>query len=315
MIVGRMKKLIKILAIIVIAAIIYSLVPVVGLYLKKDPVPYTNEEAARKLSSNRGDLFDFIVFGDNHAGFIFNDSATLKLIWNMNREGRFKKAPVDFVINAGDAAFQEGTGWDYRIYNKIRSLIKWPVISAAGNHDKGKDGLTTFSKYAGQSEISFTNRNSYFIVIDNSDGDLTEAQFSNLEEELKNSQGYAHRFIIAHKTPFSPYQQSWYRPELNPWSYRFMKLCERYKVNIVFAGHEHMFKEETLGGVKYIVSGGGGMLTHFPKNDGGYLHYLVVRVYGDYIDYEVRKIFPPLWEYLAYYMWKDAFYLLKDVIL
>lgn len=310
-----MKKLIKILAIIVMAAIIYSLVPVAGLYLRKDPVPYTNEEAAGKLSANRGDLFEFIVFSDNHAGFIFNDSATLKLIRNMNREDRFKKAPVDFVVNAGDVTFQEGTEWDYRIYNKIRSLIKWPVISAVGNHDRNKDGLTAFNKYIGRNEISFIDRNSYFIVIDNADGNLSEEQFSKLEEELKKSKEYARRFIIAHKAPISPYQQSWYRPELNPWSYRFMKLCEKYKVDIVFAGHEHMFKEETLGGVKYIVSGGGGMFTHFPKNDGGYLHYLVVRVYGDYVDYEVRKIFPPLWVYLAYYMWKDAFYLLKDVIL
>ena len=75
-----------------------------------------------------------------------------------------------------------------------------------------------------------------------------------------------------------------------------------------------MFKEENFGGVKYITSGGGGMLTHFPDPDGGYLHYLVVRVYGDYIDYEVRKIFPPVWEFFTYYMWKNAFYFLQNAL-
>ena len=30
-----------------------------------------------------------------------------------------------------------------------------------------------------------------------------------------------------------------------------------------------------------------------PTWDGGYLHYLSIRVYGDYLDYEVRKVFPP----------------------
>ena len=94
-----------------------------------------------------------------------------------------------------------------------------------------------------------------------------------------------------------------------------MKLCEKYKVDIVFSGHEHMFRELTHGGVRYVTSGGGGMLTHIPSYDGGYLHYVVVRVYGDYVDYEVRKIRPPFWEFLTYYMWKDLFYLVKDTLL
>ena len=134
------------------------------------------------------------------------------------------------------------------------------------------------------------------------------------EEDLKRSSAYAHRFIIMHKPPISPYFQSWYRPELSPWSYRFMKLCEQYKVDMVFSGHEHLFKEKSFGGVKYITSGGGGMPTQIPASGGAFLHYTVVRVYGDYIDYEVRKIFPPVWEYLTLYMWKDAFYFLKDVL-
>jgi hypothetical protein len=71
----------------------------------------------------------------------------------------------------------------------------------------------------------------------------------------------------------------------------------------------------SFGGVKYIVTGGGGMITHIPSPDGGYLHYLVVRVNGDYVDYEVRKVFPPLWEFFAYYMWKDLYYLFKDILM
>ena len=93
-----------------------------------------------------------------------------------------------------------------------------------------------------------------------------------------------------------------------------MKLCEKYKVDIVFSGHEHMFRKMEFGGVRYIVSGGGGMIPHIPAWDGGYLHYIVVKVYGDYVDYEVRKVFPPAWELFTYYIWKDAFYFLKSVL-
>ncbi|OGW83605.1 MAG: hypothetical protein A2987_02955 [Omnitrophica bacterium RIFCSPLOWO2_01_FULL_45_10] len=311
-----MKRFKKIFLLIISAAVIYSLVPVVTLYFMKEPAPYMNEKTAEKLSHNKGDYFGFIVFGDCHSGFMFNDSATLKLIRQIDREDRFKKLPIDFVVVAGDATFR-GSEWEHRIYNKTRSLIKWPILTAMGNHDDDDDkGETTkyFKKYIGAKELSFANRGSYFIIIDNAAGDISEECFSAIEEELKKSLAYKHRFIIAHKSPMSPYQQSWYRPELSPWSYRFMKLCERYKVDIVFCGHEHMFKESVFGGVKYITSGGGGMITQIPKRDGGFLHYLVVRVYGDYVDYEARKVSPPLWEYLIYYMWKDAFYLIKDAI-
>lgn len=310
-----MKRSIKILTIIILVTAVYSLVPVAVLYLRSDPAPYTNQQATEKLKGNKGEHFEFIVLGDNHAGLIFNDSAALKLAHSINREDRFKKVPVDFAVISGDIT-NRGSKWDYRIFNKVRASIRRPVMCAIGNHDDNDDrgeDTTYFEKYAGKKEFSFADRNSYFIVINTSSGEVTDPQFSWLEEELKKSSAYQHRFIICHKPPISPYQQSWYRPEVDPWAYRFMKLCEKYKVDIVFSGHEHMFKEMSFGGVKYIVSGGGGMLIQFPDRDGGFLHYVAVRVYGDYVDYEVRKICPPLWEFLLYYLWKDAFYILKCV--
>ncbi|MDO8525330.1 MAG: metallophosphoesterase [Candidatus Omnitrophota bacterium] len=306
-----MKKTLKITALIILAAAVYSFIPVVGLYLQKDPEPYTNAQAVEKLKNHKGDYFEFIVLGDNHSGLILNDSATLKVARSINREGRFKKVPIDFVLISGDITFR-GYPWDYRVFNRIRSMIKMPVISAMGNHDEDQDDGGLFKKNIGAKDFAFSDRNSYFIVLDNISGTLEEAQFSWLEETLAKAPSYAHRFICLHKPPIAPYFQSWYRPEKNLWSYRFMKLCEKYKVDMVFSGHEHMFKEKSFGGVKYITSGGGGMPTQIPSSGGAFPHYTVVKVYGDYVDYEVRLIFPPVWEYLTFYMWKDAFYFLKN---
>jgi len=307
-----MKRFIKITAGIVLLACAFSLVPVMDLYMRKEPVPYTNAEAVKRIANTRSDYFSFIVFGDMHAGLILDDSAALKLINSMNREARFKKIGIDFAISPGDLTFR-GSAWDYSNYNKLRALIKYPVISAMGNHDDDNRGYGRFKKYIGQDEISFANGNSYFIVLNNTTGDFSDEQFANLESELGKASSYKHRFIIMHKPPFSPYQQSWYRPELSKWSYRFMKLCEKYKVDIVFCGHEHMSAQKTFGGVRYIISGGGGMISNIPNQDGGFLHYTVVRVNGDYIDYEVRKVLPPVWEFFAYYMWRDLVYFLKGV--
>ncbi|MBN2453433.1 MAG: metallophosphoesterase [Candidatus Omnitrophica bacterium] len=310
-----MKRALKIAAIGIIAISLYSLTPVISLYMKKDVRQPTNAEAAEKLKANQGELFGFIVFGDNHAGFIFDDSAFLKLIRNMNREDRYRKLPIDFVMNAGDVTFSKGLESDYCTYDKLRSMIKWPVISAAGNHDCQKGGDRRFREHIGEEEFSFTDRNSYFIVLDNKISDLSEKQFFWLDKELTKAAGYRHKFVLMHKSPISSYQRSWFRPELSPWSYKVMKLFEKHKVDIVFAGHEHMFRDNVFGGVRYITTGGGGMLIQIPDSDGGFLHYIVVRVYGDYVDLEVRKIFPPFWEFITYYMWKELFYCLKDVFL
>lgn len=308
-----MKKAALILIAVVLLLSVNSLAPVISLYLRKDSPQPTNEQIAAKLKANAGEHFGFIVFGDNHAGFLFDDSAFVKLMRLANREDRFRKLPVDFAANLGDVTFYNSHEANYRLYNKLRSILKWPVISAMGNHDCQKGGWKHFKKYIGKSEFSFTDRNSYFIVLDNKITELTDEQFSWLEGELVKSAAYKHRFIFMHKPPVSLYQQSWFRPELSGWSYRLMKLCEKHKVDIVFAGHEHMFKKREFGGVRYIISGGGGMLTQIPESDGGFLHYLVVRVNGDYVDYEVRKVFPPVWEFVTYYMWKELFYCLKYV--
>jgi predicted phosphodiesterase len=308
-----MKKILRISGIFVLLLAVYSMIPVIILYISPDPKPYTNREAVEKIKGKTGDYFEFVVLGDNHAGLILDDGATLKLVHNINRERRFKKAPIDFVCIVGDVTFR-GSKWDYRAFNKIRARINKPVICAIGNHDNDKDNGELFAKYTGRDEFSFVDRNSYFIILNNEENDLTEKQFSRLEEDLKKSLAYTHRFVFLHKNPIS-YQQTWYRPEESSWAYRFMKLCEKYKVDIVFSGHEHMFRKGAYGGVKYITSGSGGIITHIPNHEGGFLHYVVVRVYGDYVDYEVRRVMPPFWEFLVYYMWKDIFYFLKGIVI
>jgi predicted phosphodiesterase len=307
-----MRRIIKIILAVILIVTAYSLMPLIVFYLKKDPAPYTNAQAVNALKDNKGDYFAFIVMGDTHAGMPFNDSMSLKVIRHINREDRFRKIPIDFVLSPGDITFR-GSARDYRSYNKLRSLIKWPVISTIGNHDDDH-GIAFFKKYAGAAEFSFPDRSSYFIFLDNHAGDVIDEQFAWLEAELKKSQAYKKTFVVLHKAPFSPYQQSWYRPELSEWSYRFMKLCQEYKVDMVFSGHEHIFKEESFGGVRYIISGGGGMLLYLSESAGGFPHYIVVRVRGDYIDYEVRRVFPPFWTYIGYYMWKEIFYFLKGVV-
>ncbi len=292
-----------------LAMVFYSFLPMVHFWVMdgsgKDD---NNESNISKLMDKSGVYFSFIVFGDNHAGLIFNDSAAIKLIWHMNREDRFRKVPIDFVLNAGDVTL-DGADSHYRRYKKVQKLIKYPVISAIGNHDEPE----LFKEYCGSAEFSFANRNSYFIVLNNQKGNPSEEQFEWLEKELSKGQDYEHIFVILHKPPFDPYQQEWYNEDNSPWAYRFRKLCAKYGVKKVFSGHKHMFKSAFFDGVEYIVTGGGGMLTEIPDSEGGYHHYVRVMVNNDYVTYEVRKVSPPLWQILTYYMWKEAVYWFRNL--
>ncbi|RKY41423.1 MAG: hypothetical protein DRP85_06330 [Candidatus Makaraimicrobium thalassicum] len=299
----------RIIVILFIAATVYSFLPLIPFWFMEGAGPDDNNQAnVEKLRDNRGAYFSFIVFGDNHAGLIFNDASTIKEIWHMNREDRFWKVPIDFVLSAGDITL-DGKRPHFLAYKKLQKLIKFPVIAAIGNHDDRQ----LFEEFCGDKEFSFSNRNSYFIVLDNEGGQLGESQFRWLEEQLRKGQEYDHIFIAMHKPPFDPCQQEWYNMDNQPWAYRFRKLCGRYNVDMVFTGHKHMFKHERFDGVDNIVTGGGGMLIEIPEADGGYLHYVRVMVNHDYVTYEVRKISPPLWEYLTYYLGKEAMYWFRNL--
>jgi 3',5'-cyclic AMP phosphodiesterase CpdA len=214
--------------------------------------------------------------------------------------------------------------YETSINSEFLGFIKTQVAAdyfptAIGNHDDdiddGEKGIALFNKYCGDTEFSFIDRNSYFIVLDNKIGDLSDSQFKWLEGQFVKGQEYDNIFVLMHKPPFNPYQQSWYRAEQNDWSYKFMKMCEQYKVDMVFSGHEYISRVVDFGGVKYVVTGGAGaILFEAPAWDNAYNHYVVVKVNGDYVDYEIRRVFPPVWQYTFLYFWKDLYYIAKQLL-
>jgi hypothetical protein len=70
-------------------------VPVIGLYVGKSPALYTNADV---VSTEQGEYFGFIVFGDNHAAYHRRQRRFKSK--SINRETRFKKMPIDFVAVA-----------------------------------------------------------------------------------------------------------------------------------------------------------------------------------------------------------------------
>jgi predicted phosphodiesterase len=301
----------NVLFVILVAMAFYYFIPFIFLRLFAVPAEMSdnNQSNIEKLKNNENAVFSFIVFGDNHAGLFFHDATTLKLISHMNGEDRSGKIPIDFVLNTGDVTLS-GKPSQFLVFKKEQKLIKYPLFAAVGNHENRENEL--FEKYLGKTEFAFADRNSYFIILDNSENELTDNQFEWFEKCLIEGQKYEHRFVVAHKPAFIPYFQSHLvvKKTDRKWACRFRNLCTKYKVDMVFSGHYHMFKHEKIDGVDYIVTGGGGGTVHLdiPEYDGGYFHYVRVLVDNDHISYEVRKVSPPLWVYFSYYFWKEAVY-------
>ena len=313
MILSKLTKarLKKIFSVILVTIILYYLAPFIYLHFIVAPAEMSdnNQSNIKKLKDSNDVAFSFIVFGDNHAGLFFHDATTLKLISRMNREDRFRKIPIDFVLNTGDVTLS-GSPSQFLVFKKEQKLIKYPLFAAVGNHENRESEL--FEKYLGKTEYAFADRNSYFIVLDNAENELTDSQFEWFEKCLLEGQKYEHRFVFAHKPAFIPYFQSHQvvKKTGRKWAYRFRNLCAKYKVDMVFSGHYHTFKHEKINGVDYIATGGGGGTIPFevPESDGGYFHYVRVLVDNESVTYEVRKVSPPLWVYFSYYFWKEAAY-------
>ncbi len=67
-------------------------------------------------------------------------------------------------------------------------------------------------------------------------------------------------------------------------------LFRRYPVRAVFAGHEHLFwhePPEQHDFLDYFVAAGGGAPSYSPPDRGGFTHYLLVRVKGDAVSYDL----------------------------
>jgi hypothetical protein len=88
---------------------------------------------------------------------------------------------------------------------------------------------------------------------------------------LEATKNMKYRFVFIH-------EPLWNEAKSN-WSAVVHPLMAEYKVDTVFAGHEHRFSDEGRSdGVRYIITGGAGAPLRGGRGIGAYYHYLMVKV-------------------------------------
>lgn len=243
--------------------------------------------------------FTFVVFGDNRPP---DEKSPLPAVFPQML-AEIKRLHPAFVVTTGDLIF--GSKTDLALVNKeydealpLVKALGVPVYFAAGNHEiRGVPANEALyrKRVSDRLYYSFDYGGSHFVVLDSDvvgeEHKITGAQRAWLENDLKMAQGRArHTFVFQHQ---QPYPVSWHiGSSLDAFPAdrdAFQSLLERYKVEALITGHEHLYDDSVHGGVREIIAGGAGAPLYPSARGGSFYHYLVVTVDGDKTSISVVK--------------------------
>jgi predicted phosphodiesterase len=205
--------------------------------------------------------FSFAVVGDSGSG----GKGQLAVAALLKRLG------PDLVLHTGDVVYPGGEErhYDRRFFAPYGDLIKdVPVFPVLGNHDvregNGAAFLENFhppldSPGSTKRYYSFDWGIAHFVALDSElyygdEGSSAERQKAFLERDLAATRK---RWKVAflHRSPYGSSRHGGdetVRADLEP-------LFARHGVDLVFAGHDHVYERTVpIKGATYVVSGGGG---------------------------------------------------------
>jgi predicted phosphodiesterase len=220
-------------------------------------------------AADPNDAYSFTVVGDTQR----NPTVTAriaKLMW--------ERRP-NFVIHCGDVV-DDGTAkwqWTGDLFKPCNELFgRVPVYPCIGNHEKNNP---QYYKYFALPQpeyyYSFKYGNAEFFVLDtNRRRDLSEKgeQYQWLDKALAASDAkwkFCYHHHPAYSSDDDDFGNSWKGPTTSGDTRvrTLVKLYEKYKVDVVFNGHIHVYertwpirdgKVDQKNGVIHVTSGGGG---------------------------------------------------------
>lgn len=237
----------------------------------------TSADAVFRTAPAGPEPFRFVVYGDSRAalgGFVGAHAAVVRSI--------LARSPAEIVLHTGDftdngalcRGWEEHHGWDKEFFGPAAALLRTaPIAAVPGNHDYYAspephlivDPPRLFQVYfdpgeRGTTWRSFTYGCVDFILLDSNAnrkaGDISPGspQYAWLEQELgKPSERW--KVVLLHFPPFSSRDSNGPKRAVREY---LVPLFERYRVPLVFAGHDHFYERSFKDGVTYVMTGGGG---------------------------------------------------------
>lgn len=212
--------------------------------------------------------YTFIVMGDSRD----DDEVFVRIL-----KAAASYRPL-FILHDGDAV-STGARKEYdRFLELVNSTVPdIPFFVVVGNHEvKKKEGEKLFAEKIGPLDyvLDPAGLGMKIVALNNARYVLTSAQLQYLDEEL--SRGRKLNFTIMH---IPPRTSRWDTKHcFSQGADELRRILTNRKVPLAFFGHEHVYDEDMIGGVRYIITGGAGA----PLGSSGFgeaaYHFIVVKV-------------------------------------
>ncbi len=200
--------------------------------------------------------FQFVAFGDTRTRHEVHRRVVQAVI----------KAVPDFVLHTGDLVANGEDAAQWPVFFSIeKDLLNRAVFfPVPGNHERGArlyydafdQRVPYYSFDWGSAHFSFLNTDLRNVAPSEA---VREAfwreQLRWLEGDLAAAQKADLRFAVMHHPVITALRSR--QAGLGVLT-QLIPLFEKYKVHVVFAGHDHNYQRHVKNGVQYIVTGGGG---------------------------------------------------------
>jgi len=245
------------------------------------PVPQPEPTATplpTPVTLDLGEQFTFAVCGDSRDG----DEVFRRVLDAVSNDGS------QFLLHLGDIV-PNGREKEWLAWQELMTDFPLPFFPVPGNHDSPDGLLEEYLKYSGApaQRYSLDVGSVHFSMLDSYSSALFPSTLQWLEADLASTEQPV-KMVFLHHPPFDPDGTDHI---LQMGNSEVMALAEKYGVQYVMAGHIHAYEEEERDGTQYIITGGCGAPLYAGEHpEGGFNHYVRVRVDGTDVTTEVVKV-------------------------
>ncbi len=239
-----------------------------------------------------GEPFTFLVYGDTRHGHMMHRAVVQALAMES----------MSFVLHTGDFV-DDGLRralW-VRFFDIAHPFMRRvPLYPTVGNHENAFGaGADLFRRFFAvpddgpHSEMvyAFTWGNSRFFILDSNKPFTGSPQAAWLRAQLQEAsldRSIRHLFVSVHQ---SPYSSGPHGPLDELVDSGLVDEMRRFGVDLLFAGHDHMYERGRVDGLNYVITAGGGAPIYYVKQNQPYslvteptYHYTRVYVDGDRVE-------------------------------
>lgn len=179
--------------------------------------------------------------------------------------------PLDAVLVTGDMVLHGSDEGDWQRFHAITQplLAQILYLPAVGNHDLGWDGAdptrraedvftlppAPAGRPPGSYWYSYDLADLHLVFLDSNSYERVE-QEAWLDADLAAARARKVRSIIV-VTHDGPYSRGTHRGNTEART-RFVPILVKHRVDLVLSGHDHIYQRGEIGGLRYVVTGGGG---------------------------------------------------------